>query len=54
MRGGFGPVIGADKDVLDAAAKALNLSTKDLLSKLSDGKTTIADVAKAQNVERQT
>ena len=46
--------VGAGKDVLDAAAKALNLSTADLLKKLSDGKTTIADVAKAQNVASQT
>ena len=50
LHGGFGPAIGADKDVLDAAAKALKLSTKDLLSKLSDGKTTIADVATQQGV----
>ena len=35
-------------------AKALNLSTDELLEKLSDGKTTIADVAKQQNVDVQT
>ena len=46
--------LGAGKDVLDAAAKALNLSTEDLLQKLSDGKTTIADVAKDQKVDVQT
>ena len=40
--------------MLDAAAKALNLSTEDLLEKLSDGKTTIADVAKQQHVDLQT
>ncbi len=40
----------AGGDVFAAAAKALNLSTEDLLKKLSDGKTTIADVAQAQNV----
>jgi hypothetical protein len=50
----FGPFLGAGPDVLDAGAKALNLSTEDLLSKLRDGKTTIADVAKQQNVDVQT
>jgi hypothetical protein len=50
--GGFrGPDAGAG--VMDAAAKALGLSTSDLFKKLSDGKTTIADVAKAQNVDVQ-
>jgi hypothetical protein len=49
--GGFGPVVGADKGVLDAAATALKLSTADLLKKLADGKTTIADVATAQGVK---
>ena len=49
-RAGFG----AGPEVLDAGAKALGLSTDDLLQKLSDGKTTIADVAKAQNVDVQT
>jgi hypothetical protein len=53
-RGPFGGVfIGADKDVLAAGAKALNLSTEDLLAKLRDGKTTIADVAKDQGVAVQ-
>lgn len=51
LHGRFG---GAGKDVLDAAAKALNLSTADLMQKLSDGTTTIADVAKQQNVNVQT
>jgi len=51
LHGFFGPAIGADKGVLDAAAKALKLSTADLMTKLSDGKTTIADVAKQQNVD---
>ena len=37
--------------LLDAAAKALNLTTQQLSDKLSDGKTTIADVAKQQNVD---
>jgi hypothetical protein len=54
IRGHFGPFIGAGKDVLDAGAKALHLSTEDLLTKLRDGKTTIADVAKQQNVAVQT
>jgi hypothetical protein len=52
--GHMGPFIGAGKDVLDAGAKALNLSVDDLLAKLRDGKTTIADVAKEQNVDVQT
>jgi hypothetical protein len=46
--------IGADQDLLGAAAKALNLSTQDLLQKLSDGKTTIADIATQQKVDLQT
>jgi polyhydroxyalkanoate synthesis regulator phasin len=40
--------------VLEAGAKALDLSVDDLLAKLRDGKTTIADVAKQQNVDVQT
>ncbi len=36
--------------LLDAAAKTLHLTTQQLLDKLSDGKTTIADIAKQQNV----
>jgi hypothetical protein len=43
-----------DSALLDAAAKALNLTTKQLTDKLSDGKTTIADVAKQQNVDINT
>ena len=43
-----------DSGVLDAAAKALNLTTQQLSDKLSDGKTTIADVAKQQNVDINT
>ena len=54
FRGHFGPVFGGEHDVIDAGAKALGLSTEDLLSKLSDGKTTIADVAKQQDVDVQT
>lgn len=54
FRGHFGPIFGRGHDVLDAGAKALDLSTEDLLSKLSDGKTTIADVAKQQDVDVQT
>jgi hypothetical protein len=50
---GFGRHV-RDDGVLAAAAKALNLSTEDLLQKLSDGKTTIADVAGQQNVDVQT
>jgi hypothetical protein len=41
----------ADDGVFAAAAKALGLSTQDLMTKLSDGTTTIAEVAKAQNVD---
>src|SRR3954452_2563399 len=37
--------------LFDAAAKALNLTPAQLKEKLSDGKTTIADVAKQQNVD---
>jgi flagellar hook-basal body complex protein FliE len=37
--------------LFDAAAKALHLTTDQLKQKLSDGKTTIADVAKQQNVD---
>ena len=37
--------------MFDAAAKALNLTPEDLRQKLSDGKTTIADVAKQQNID---
>jgi hypothetical protein len=48
-RGFHGARIG-DDGVIAAAAKALNLSTEDLLKKLSDGKTTIADVAQQENV----
>jgi len=40
--------------LLDAAAKALNLTTQQLTDKLKDGKTTIADVAKTQNVSVDT
>lgn len=53
-RASFAPGLGAKKDLLDAAAKALHLSTEQLLQKLSDGKTTIADVAKDQKVDVQT
>ena len=53
LRGFPGPSLGAGKDVLGAAAQDLKLSTTDLLQKLSDGKTTIADVAKEQNVDLQ-
>src|SRR2546430_5231097 len=43
--------IRGDSALLDAAAKALNLTTQQLSDKLSDGKTTIADVAKQQKVD---
>ena len=43
-----------DPALLDAAAKALNLTTQQLTDKLSDGKTTIADVAKQQKVDLKT
>jgi hypothetical protein len=53
--GGFGAFAGgADKGELDAAAAALKLSTPALLAKLSDGKTTIADVATQQSVALST
>jgi urease gamma subunit len=53
FRGFFGVRMG-DDGVFAAAAKALNLSTEDLLEKLRDGKTTIADVAEQQGVDVQT
>lgn len=34
-----------------AAAKALNLTTEQLMQRLSDGKTTIADIAKQENID---
>jgi hypothetical protein len=40
--------------LLEAAAKALNLTTQQLTDKLSDGKTTIADVARQQHVDVNT
>lgn len=40
--------------LIAAAAKALNLTPQQLLQKLSDGKTTIADVAKQQGVDINT
>jgi hypothetical protein len=36
---------------VEAAAKALGMTTDELLGKLKDGKTTIADVAKQKNVD---
>jgi hypothetical protein len=38
----------------DAAAKALNLTTDELMQKLSDGTTTIADIAKQENIPLDT
>jgi hypothetical protein len=40
--------------LLDAAAEALNLTPEELREKLSDGETTIADVAQEQNVDIDT
>src|SRR5262249_53411044 len=54
FHGFFGLHVGADKGVIDAAAQALHLTTEQLLDKLSDGKTTIADVAEQQHVDLQT
>jgi hypothetical protein len=42
---------GPASPLIDAAAQALHLTTQQLLTKLSDGKTTIADVAREQNVD---
>jgi hypothetical protein len=53
VRGFFGVRFG-DDGVFAAAAKALNLSTEQLMEKLRDGETTIADVAQQQNVDVQT
>ncbi len=49
-----GTLPGRGSPLIDAAAKALNLTTEQLLTKLSDGTTTIADVAKQQNVDINT
>jgi hypothetical protein len=51
--GFFGLRFGSD-GVFAAAAEALNLSTEELMAKLRDGETTIADVAEQQNVDVQT
>jgi len=40
-----------DSPLIAAAAKALNLTPQQLLAKLQDGKTTIADVAQQQHVD---
>jgi len=48
------PHVMRESPLLDAAAKALNLTTEQLLTKLSDGKTTIADVATQQKVDINT
>src|SRR5262249_45201904 len=44
----------AGSDLLDAAATALHLTPDQLREKLSDGKTTIADVAQQQHVDVNT
>jgi hypothetical protein len=48
-RGFHGARLGGD-GVIAAAAKALNLSPDELFKKLSDGKTTIADLAQQENI----
>jgi hypothetical protein len=53
VRGFFGMRNGSD-GVFAAAAEALDLSTEELMEKLSDGETTIADVAEQQDVDLQT
>jgi hypothetical protein len=40
--------------MLDAAAKALHITTADLRTRLSDGKTTIAGIAKEKNIDINT
>ncbi len=40
--------------LFDAAAKALNLTTDELRNRLSDGKTTIAGIAKEKNIDINT
>jgi len=47
---GKGALRGAIGDQFEAAAKALNLTPQQLKDKLSDGKTTIADVAQQQHI----
>jgi uncharacterized protein YidB (DUF937 family) len=44
----------ADSPLIAAAAKALNLTPQQLLDKLQDGKTTIAEVAQQQHVDVNT
>jgi len=46
-----GAHLGEKSPLIAAAAQALKLTPEQLLDKLSDGKTTIADVAKAQGVD---
>ena len=46
-----GARLGRNSALIAAAATALKLTPQQLLDKLSDGKTTIADVAKAQGVD---
>ncbi len=52
MMGGFGMMAGSDDTMMAAAAKALGLDTTTFIQKLHSG-TTLADLAKAQNVDVQ-
>jgi hypothetical protein len=53
MMGGFGMMAGSDDTMMAAAAKALGLDTTTFIQKIHSG-TTLADLAKAQNVDIQT
>ncbi len=45
---------GSRSDAFDAAAKALGTTTDELRQRLSDGKTTIADIAREKNIDVNT
>ncbi len=49
-RPGFGAFAGGGGGDIAAAAKALNMTSQELMKDLSDGKTTIADIAKQKNI----
>ncbi len=53
LKGWFGLRLGGDLALGEAIAKAVNLSVADLVAQLRSGKT-LADIAKAQNVDEAT
>jgi hypothetical protein len=52
-RGPHGPGFEVRKNLLDTAAKTIGVSTDDLVKEMRDGHKSIADVAKAHNVDPQ-